>query len=285
MLFSPTLKIILTVIFACDIIVYIWLGIGAEVMNIKIGAQMMTVREHCKTTSDFFGSMKKVAEIGYSCVQISMIGEGITAAEIREAGDKYGLEVPLTHTNPIKIRDNTDIVIADHKKMGAKYVGIGSMPDWNGVYGGVDGAARFVADYRPVAQKLRDKGLMLMYHNHSFEYMKLGGKLLMDILIDGIPEMGVTLDVYWVAHGGADPAAWIRKLTGRIDCIHYKDMMMQGTTQKMCEVMEGNLNWPAIFAASKEAGVKYAFVEQDDCNGKDPFECLATSFNNIKKNM
>ncbi|MDR2569543.1 MAG: hypothetical protein LBD23_04495 [Oscillospiraceae bacterium] len=44
--------------------------------------------------------------------------------------------------------------------------------------------------------------------------------------------------------------------------------------------MEGNLNWPGIIDAAKFAGVKSAMVEQDDCYGTDPFDCLRTSYEN-----
>jgi sugar phosphate isomerase/epimerase len=50
----------------------------------------------------------------------------------------------------------------------------------------------------------------------------------------------------------------------------------------MCEVGCGELDWRAIFAACDKAGVKYAMVEQDDCYGDDPFECLRISYENIR---
>ena len=33
-----------------------------------------------------------------------------------------------------------------------------------------------------------------------------------------------------------------------------------------------------INAAAEKAGTKYAFVEQDDCFGEDPFDCLKKSY-------
>jgi sugar phosphate isomerase/epimerase len=48
----------------------------------------------------------------------------------------------------------------------------------------------------------------------------------------------------------------------------------------MAEVGEGNLNWPGILAACKEANVEWYAVEQDICPG-DPFESLAISYRNL----
>ena len=47
------------------------------------------------------------------------------------------------------------------------------------------------------------------------------------------------------------------------------------------EVGEGNLNWPAILAACKEAGVIWYIVEQDICQ-RDPFESLGMSLRNLE---
>lgn len=59
-------------------------------------------------------------------------------------------------------------------------------------------------------------------------------------------------------------------------------MAIVGRQQVMAEVGEGNLNWPGILAACKEAGVKWYCVEQDKCQ-RDPFESLAISLRNLKE--
>jgi len=105
----------------------------------------------------------------------------------------------------------------------------------------------------------------------------------MDYLADNFPDAGFTIDTYWVQAGGSDPAYWIKKLAGRVDCIHLKDYVIVDGQPRMAEILEGNLNWDAIFDAAKTAGVKYALVEQDDAYVGDPFECLNTSFKNLKK--
>jgi sugar phosphate isomerase/epimerase len=53
--------------------------------------------------------------------------------------------------------------------------------------------------------------------------------------------------------------------------------------QRMAEIGEGNLNWPAIFKAARAGGVEWVLVEQDTCYGRDPFESLEISYKNLKK--
>jgi len=89
------------------------------------------------------------------------------------------------------------------------------------------------------------------------------------------------LDTYWIQHGGGDPVAWIRKMTGRMPVVHLKDMVIINGEQAMVEVGEGNFDWSAILHTCKEAKVEWYAVEQDVCQ-RDPFESLKISYENLK---
>jgi len=247
----------------------------------KIGAQLYTVREFTQTTKDFANTIKKVADMGYDCVQVSGIGAEITSTEIAEICGAQNVEVAITHTAPDRIKNETAQVIQDHITMGAKYIGVGAVP-W-GTRLTKEGYADFVKDFTPAAKAIKEAGLQFMYHNHDFEFAKFDGKLAMDYLIENMPDTGFTLDTYWVQLGGGDPAWWIKKLASRVDVIHVKDLVIVDGVPHMTEILEGNLNWNAIFEACKTAGVKYAMVEQDDCYGKNPFECLELSLRNLRE--
>ena len=131
---------------------------------------------------------------------------------------------------------------------------------------------------------LRRAGLTFSYHNHSFELERFNGRTGLEILYeDSDPKyFNSELDTYWIQHGGADPAAWIRQLKGRAHIVHLKDMAMDDRTQLFAEVGEGNLNWHAILDACKEADVEWYIVEQDTCQ-RDPFESLGISLRNLKE--
>ena len=229
----------------------------------KIGAQLYTIRDFCKSEAAIDESFSKIAAIGFEYIQVSGLAD-IGAANMRRLADKHGLSIILTHSNPERVKNDTAKLIEEHKIMGASYIGIGSMP--GGYRTDVDA---FLRDYAPAAQMIADAGLHFMYHNHHFEFEKLNGKLIMDALADGFAPslMGFVLDTFWVQAGGADPALWLRKLKGRVNTIHFKDFgIANGDARIMLPVLEGNLNWCGIFEACKDAGVQYAFIEQDDCN-------------------
>lgn len=50
----------------------------------------------------------------------------------------------------------------------------------------------------------------------------------------------------------------------------------------MAVIGEGNINFDRVFKSAEEAGTKFMLVEQDDCNGEDPFKCLKRSYEFLK---
>ena len=83
----------------------------------KIGAQLFTVRDYCKTTDDFARTLKRVAGIGYTSVQVS----GTCAYDpkwLAEELKKNNLTCDLTHTGFDRMCAETDTVVAEHKIFG-----------------------------------------------------------------------------------------------------------------------------------------------------------------------
>ena len=246
----------------------------------ELGAQLFTLREYTQTPADLDYSLGRVAGIGYKTVQISAIGP-IPAQVVRQLCDKHGLKIVLTHTDPVRILEDTDAVIQEHEIMGCQYIGIGMMPP---KYRSQEWLWHFAADYKEPARKIAAAGKLLMYHNHNLEFQRLGGKLVMDTLLESFApeEMGFTLDTYWVQMGGGDVCGWLRKLEGRIPCVHLKDMAVRGMEPIMAPVGGGNLPWPQILQTLREqGGTEHLLVEQDVCQGS-PFDCLRESFDNLQ---
>ena len=246
----------------------------------QLAAQLYTVRDFTNTPAEIATTMKKVKQLGYDAVQCSALG-AIDAHELKRIVDGEGLTICATHTDYERMRDEPQAVIDEHNLWGCKHAAIGGLPQ---EYRSAEGYARFAKEASEVAKRLAEGGLTFSYHNHSFELERFNGRTGLEILYqDSDPQyFNSELDTYWIQHGGGDPAAWIRKLKGRADIIHLKDMAMDGRTQLFAEVGEGNLNWHAILDACKEASVEWYIVEQDTCQ-RDPFESLGISLRNLKE--
>lgn len=249
--------------------------------TMQTGAQLYTLRDYIKTEKDIRHSLKLVAEMGYRTVQVSGMGK-IDPHVLREIVDELGLKIVLTHNDPNRILNETDALIEEHNILGCDYIGLGGMP---GQYRMIDWVDRFAVDFKEPAKKIAAAGKLFMYHNHSFEFEKFGGKNLLEILLDSFSadEMGFTIDTYWLQNAGADIIQWLEILKDRIPCVHLKDMAVKGNDSIMAPVMEGNINFPAILKKLEELGTtKYLLVEQDVCQ-ESPFRCLKKSYDNLAK--
>lgn len=245
-----------------------------------LAAQLYTVREFTKTPQAIAETFRKVRDIGYEAVQISAFGP-VDPQDVKRMLDNNGLVCCITHIGYDRLKDDLPAVIEEHKLWNCKHVAVGSMPKQ--FRDGVEGIRRFVAEANEIGRQLADAGLTFSYHNHSFEFARAGDTTMMDVLFSESDPRYVKaeLDTYWVQHGGADPAAWVRRMKDRMPVVHLKDMTIQDNTQVMAEVGEGNMNWAAILDACKDANVEWYAVEQDICQ-RDPFESLAISYRNLK---
>lgn len=251
-------------------------------MKMKIGAQGYTIRDFVKDEKGVSDSLAKLHAMGYEYLQVSAFCE-MKAQRLKEIADENKLEIVITHTNPTLILENTDAVIDAHKALGCSYVGIGCMP--LKYQTGIDGMREFLKDYDHPARALREAGMKLEYHNHSLEYGKLDGKIMLDRLAEETdPTLwGFTLDVFWTQLGGRCPARQIEMLKGRIDVCHLKDLALVDGKPQTAAVLDGNICFDEILFACESTGVKYAMVEQDDTYGKNPFDELELSLRNLKR--
>ena len=59
---------------------------------------------------------------------------------------------------------------------------------------------------------------------------------------------------------------------------------MVGGDPIFCEVGEGNLEWPQIFEACEQTGVRWYIFEQDQpVEGRDIFESLRITYENMRE--
>lgn len=241
----------------------------------KIGAQFYTLREYTQTPEGLSECLSRVADMGYEYVQISAtcpFEPGWLAGELK----KNGLGCPLTHYDKARIASDSAAVASEHEEFGCDYIGVGYYD-----LGSPEKVEEFIKTYSHAMDVFSSRGKKLMYHNHDMEFTNIDGKTMLELLAQRTSpdKLGFILDSFWVQSGGGDTVQWLSKLAGRVDCVHYKDFAYP---HQMRAVGDGNMNFPAIIKASVDAGVKYAFVEQDNCNGRDPFECLKASYDYLR---
>ena len=247
----------------------------------QIAAQLYTVRDFLKTPEDIRKTLKKIKEIGYDSVQLSALGP-IDPMLLNEYIGENSLSVCGTHTSFDRIINDTQAVIDEHKLWKCNYIGLGAMgTDFRK---NKDTYDEFLKVIRPAYEKIYDAGLQFVYHNHRFEFEKIDGEANgMEYLAKHTePEkFGFLVDMFWVQAGGGMPVEFLETYKNRIKFVHFKDMSIKNDAIIMAEIGCGNMSYQPIYNKCLEIGVEFAAVEQDDCNGRDPFESLEISLKNI----
>ena len=235
-----------------------------------LGAQMFTVRELCQNTKDLSETLKKIADIGYTTVQVSGTCE-YDAAWLKGELDKNGLKCAVTHYAPPKIVDAPDATMEAHRILDCKNIGLGY---FNFIEEGLES---FIKTYGKSIKTFGENGFNFCYHNHHFEFDKKDGVPYLKLLADAFPkeELSFTVDTYWVQKAGGDPTWWLNALKDRIPCVHLKDMDFKGD---MAPVGSGNMNWDGILKVCESANTEYLLVEQDNCDASNAIECLTKSY-------
>lgn len=257
-----------------------------------IGIQLYTLSDMLATNLE--GAVAEVARIGYKTVEIpSYMGK--TPAQLRELFGRNGLQCTAAH---IQMAPGTDAapglrgdlakLAADMHTLGAGYVyapsmpaptDIGITPNTGEGYAFIVRAAaamkedhwkRFAAELSEVGRKLNASGIKFGYHNHNYEFVKVGNRTGYDILVAESDPAHVSfeLDVGWAAAAGEDIPALFARHSGRYTGMHIKDV--KASTQpnialKMdpSDVGSGKLDWKAILPAAHAAGVRNFFLEQE----------------------
>lgn len=251
-------------------------------MSLKIGAQYYTIRSYCQTTEDFEESCKKISQIGYRYIQLSGIGN-FSANEIKPILDKYDLKTVCTHRPAENYLNNLESEIEFHKTLNCNVAGLGSMPGFNAKPETVD---NFIKNFKPVANRLAEENIVFAYHNHSFEFEKIDGKYVFDIICDNMAtdNFKLILDVYWLAHSGINPAKFIYEHKNDIACVHFKDLKISDNKPVYAEIGQGNIDWDEVISVCRDCNVLYAVVEQDsNFTDDNPFKSLKMSYDFLKQ--
>ena len=250
-----------------------------------IALQLYTLREPAK--KDLAGTLKKVREMGWEYVQWSGM-PNLSAEEIRAALDAAGLTAVAAHCGVEGFETDFENQVKFWKTVGVTEVAPGGMMGdcKDSLEAWKRGAARLDA----VGSKLREVGLRLSYHNHDWELESFPedprSKLEILYAETGPENLFAELDLAWVQVGGADPAETLLKYKNRCPVIHAKDYKGKRVFRsvKFMPLGEGELDWNAVFAAGKQAGVEWWIYEQDNAD-RDIFECAQISYEFLKKNL
>jgi sugar phosphate isomerase/epimerase len=240
----------------------------------RIGIQLYTVRQ--ALDADFAGTLERLAPIGYKEVEFAW-NRGKSPTDTRKLLQDTGLTAPAAHLAVTDFEAGWDATVAMAHTLGIQYLVLAWIDaDQRAT---LDDYHRWAERFNRFGQKARAAGFRFGYHNHAEELTPIDGQRPYDILLGETDpaEVAFEMDLYWVLEGGGDPLAYFAKWPGRFPLVHAKGRAADG---RMVDVGAGSVDWAAIFAKRKEAGIRHYFVEHDE--PADAFVSASASYQYLR---
>ena len=257
----------------------------------NVGLQLYTLRD--QLPKDLEGTLKKVAELGYTEVETFGYGDGKffgkSPKDFRALLKSLGLTAVSGHymtgnTMPAMkgtLKNEWRMAVDHAAELGQKYMMCAFLfPDERKT---ADAYKRHAALFNEAAEVCKKNNIQFGYHNHDFEFKTVDGQIPYDILLKETDPKAVKmeLDLYWVSFAGKDPVDLFKQSPGRFPLWHMKDME-KSESRAFAEVGTGSINFQRLLDNQKLAGLQHFFVEQDVCK-RPPLESIAISIQNVKK--
>jgi len=264
--------------------------------NFGLQIYSLTVRNGEEFTNDVPGGLKRVAQMGYTSLELagySVEGKvgAVPIAEFKKYADAAGLVISSSHVNPPvreytkenieKAKEFWKTVCEHHAKMGCKYVIIPGQPSTRST----EEVAAVGEGFNAMGEISKAAGLQFAFHNHSGEFQRVvpggtepvragggfgrlpaGAKMIYDGMIEATDPLLVQfeMDVYWTVMGAQDPVAYMKKYANRIRVLHIKDVDILGES--------GMMNFQKIFETAYSNGIANFFVELEGFSVGTQFE-------------
>jgi sugar phosphate isomerase/epimerase len=273
-------------------------GIAPQWKN-QIGLELYTVRD--LLAKDYEGTLAKVAAIGYKEVEPADPYNNMQPEQYKALLDKYHFKMFSTHADATA-GPGLEKELEGQAKMGLKYTGVQPAPGTEPQHEqrSIESVKRRCAEINKNAAVLKKFGMKYYIHNHSGEFDVLddGKTTEYDILLKETDPalVAMQLDIGWAYVGGQDAIAMFKKNPGRFELWHvkdakYKELDPKATPSqrmrhaKITAIGEGDIDYKAVFAHARLAGLKHFDIEQDTAGqgGRDAIADCKIAYDNLKK--
>jgi len=278
-----------------------------------IGLQLYTVG--ADLDKDPFGTLKKVAAVGYKRVELSPLAK-VSNADLKKALDDCGITNPSGHYMLFDLMSSFQQKIDAAHEFGQQYMVV-TVP-W------VADPTRFKADpakgqigvflavvngltlddwkwnaeqFNKIGEQVKKAGLTLAYHNHNFEFRLLGLTTGYDefIRLTDPDLVKLELDCGWMSVAGRDPAMYLAKYPDRYRLLHIKDFKKGFSPRTTLldqtpgapvptELGRGAIEYSETFAAARKGRIDAYYVEQEPPFTEMPaLEAIKVDFDYLAK--
>jgi sugar phosphate isomerase/epimerase len=244
----------------------------------RIGVQLYSVR--AEMLADAAGTLKQLAAIGYTDLESARSEKGnyygLEPKQIKTICEDLGMKLISGH---VHIDKEWKKSIEAAVESGQEYLVCSSLPSSGQ---SVENYKRAAEIFSEAAGECKKAGLIFCYHNHDYEFDKVDGKVLYDVLLNDTDSklVKMELDLGWVVASGNDPVTYFDKYPGRFPLWHLKDM--DKTKKQSTEFGKGKVDIKKMLMLSEKSGMEYFFVEQEEYAGT-ALESMKYDFDYLQK--
>lgn len=246
-----------------------WPVCWAESFQGPLGLQMYSLRFYTPTNA--VAKLDKAKELGFKTIEGGAPAR-MPVEEYLKLLNERGIKLVSAGGDYARLKSDPDAVVAQAKKLGAKYVMCSWIAHPKGKFS--EKEAREAAEvFNKAGEKMKAAGITFTYHCHGYEFQPYGDGTLFDLIVkETKPEwVSFEIDVFWAAQGGADPAKLIEKHGSRFKLMHVKDLRKGAAVnstgsapdEDSVAVGQGSIDWAAVMRAAEKAGVEHYFIEDE----------------------
>lgn len=232
-----------------------------------IGIQVSSLKPLLKTPGQVREACARMAALHCSHVQLQWIDPAVDIRHIAAALAENGLTSVSVQDFYETVCSNLEYYVNLNKETGGTWLTVSRIPQR---YKSREGLDMFAQELQRLQEQLAPLGQRVALHPVTADFTALPGFDTVGYLLEQLPWLELCLDLYHLDRNCADMPGFIRRYAGRIPMVHFKDADAGG---RLVPAGSGLVNWQGVMAACREAGVEYAFAEQETWD-TDPYQCL-----------
>jgi len=232
----------------------------------EIGIQVSSVKPLLTTETQVREAFAKMRALGCRVVQLQWIDPSVPIQVIADALSENGMMSVSVQDFYVLVEKNLSYYTALNAATGGKWLCVSRIPE---DLKSREGLEAFIARLRAMQRTIDPMGQKLCLHPVSGDFTAVPGMNAVEYLLDAMPEMEICLDLYHLNRNCGDMPGFLRRYGDRICMVHFKDSI--GDT--LVPAGQGQTRWEGVVQACLEAGVPYAFAEQERWD-RDPYVCL-----------
>ena len=243
----------------------------------KNGIQVSSLKPLLLTTEQVQDAFTKMKALGCNVVQLQWIDPFVPVDKIAHILRKTGI-------TSVSVQDFYDLVVENfhyYTALNAATEGtwlcVSRIPERLKTPEGLD---LYIEELRTMQRQLDPLGQKVCFHPVSGDFTAIPGMNAVEYLLDHMPELALCLDLYHLNRNCEDMSGFIHRYGDRICMVHFKDAL--GDT--LVPAGQGDTNWTGVVRACLDAGVPYAFVEQERWD-RDPFDCMKEAMDWLNAEM